>query len=67
MGTSEYFCQEDIDTYLEEVQREDNEKEETERQGKSTKMHLKAALNFYLNDCLKLNVSLNVFKTKSNK
>ena len=38
MGTSEYFCQEDIEEYLMKIQREDNGREEAERQSKSTKM-----------------------------
>ena len=38
MGTSEYFCQEDIEEYLMKIQREDNERDEAERQSKSTKM-----------------------------
>jgi len=38
MGTSEYFCQEDIEEYLMKIQREDNERYEAERQSKSTKM-----------------------------
>ena len=38
MGTSEYFCQEDIEEYLMKIQREDNEREEAQRQSKSTKM-----------------------------
>ena len=67
MGTSEYFCQEDIEGYFIRIQKEDNKRDEALKQSKSTKMQLKAALNFYLKDCLKLNINLNQFKTKSTK
>ena len=67
MGTSEYFCQEDIEGYIMRIQKEDEMRDEASKQSKSTKMQLKAALNFYLKDCLKLNVNLNQFNTKSTK
>ena len=67
MGTSEYFSQDNIEDYFSRIQKQDNEKDISERQSKSTKMHIKAALNFYLKDCLNLTINLNQFKIKSSK
>ena len=42
-------------------------KPEQEQESEATKKMRKAALRFYLNDCLKLNISFTDFKTRSNR
>ncbi len=38
MGTSEYFSQDNIDDYLNRIQKQDAKRDESKRQSKPTKM-----------------------------
>ena len=42
-------------------------KQESKREGKATKAMRKAALTFYLNDCLGLSINFSKYSTKSTR
>ena len=63
---SEYFSQDDVDSYLDELNKADLSREKSKKQSRSTKLQIRAALKFYLCNCLELNVNLQLLQLKSN-
>ena len=58
MGAHDYFSQDDIDYYLEKLREENERKPPALRESRSKQVHRKAALAFYLKDCLRLALDL---------
>ena len=67
MGHAKYFTQDDIDDYLDRLKQEDDKKPDDKKHSESTQKQLKAALTFYLCDCLGLSVNTRSFKVKGDK
>ena len=62
-----HFIQDDIDNYFARLHMLDQRKPVAEQECQSTKVSRKAALRFYLNKCLKLNIDFSDYKTRSNR
>ena len=67
MGQAKYFTQDNIDDYLDQLRQVDEKKPDVKKYSESTQKQLKAALAFYLCDCLGLGVNTRSFKVKSDK
>lgn len=61
------FEQDDINHYFAKIKEEDDRKPDDQRESIATKSARKAALRFYLNDCLGLTIDFKKFKTKSTR
>ena len=64
-GKSDTFVQEDIDDYFAQIRKDDELKSQNDRESESKKTMRKAALKFYLNECLGLGIDFKNYKTKS--
>ena len=67
MGQAKYFTQDNVDDYLDRLRQEDEKKTDDKKPSESTQKQLKAALTFYLCDCLGLSVNTRSFKVKGDK
>ena len=65
MGPNGGFIQDDIEGYFSRLMKQDEALPEDRQESKSTKVMRKAALVFYINDCLDLRINFKKFKVKS--
>ena len=66
-GRGGHFGQDDIDGYFAQLHRADLQRPKREQESMATKKLRKAALRFYLNDCLRLNICFKDYKIKSSR
>ena len=64
---SQFFTQQDIDTYFLQIKRADERKPEDQRESEAKKAMRKTALTFYLKECLKLDIDFKKYTTKSTR
>ena len=66
-GNYQIFVQPDIDEYFARINKADERKPEDQRESEAKKAMRKAALSFYIKECLGLKINFSKYKTKSTR
>ena len=64
---SQFFTQADLDDYFATINQADERKPENQRESEAKKAMRKAALAFYIKECLGLKIDFSKYKTKSTR